>query len=144
MVISGLNSPNKSWFQKHRQNEKKHRTSVLTKILNTAAMKILWHSNYYNSIFNLLIKYYSTVWLQAIKNACETESFGDNLSEHIVSAADDLYHMRIPKTWCQMAGSAAPPLTMSVAAWLSGDRDRDGLLARSMALEKLIGLVCNV
>lgn len=52
--------------------------------------------------------------------------------------------MRIPKTWCQMAGSAAPPLTMSVAAWLSGDRDRDGLLARSMALEKLIGLVCNV
>ncbi|XP_052089132.1 uncharacterized protein LOC127725852 isoform X10 [Mytilus californianus] len=78
--------------------------------------------------------------LTAIKNACETESFGDNLSEHIVSAADDLYHMRIPKTWCQMAGSAAPPLTMSVAAWLSGDRDRDGLLARSMALEKLIGL----
>jgi hypothetical protein len=51
----------------------------------------------------------------------------DSLSEHIVSAADDLYHMRIPQIWCQMAGSAAPPLTMSVAAWLNGDKDRDGL-----------------
>lgn len=52
--------------------------------------------------------------------------------------------MRIPQTWCQMAGSAAPPLTMSVAAWLNGDKDRDGLLARSLALEKLIGLVCKI
>jgi hypothetical protein len=42
-------------------------------------------------------------------------------------AADDLYHMRIPQIWCQMAGSAAPPLTMSVAAWLNGDKDRDNM-----------------
>lgn len=54
-----------------------------------------------------------------IRNACETESLGDQISETVLSAADDLYHLRIPRVWCQMSGASAPPLTWGLGSWLN-------------------------
>ncbi|XP_041355189.1 dynein gamma chain, flagellar outer arm-like isoform X3 [Gigantopelta aegis] len=56
--------------------------------------------------------------LQAIKVATEADVLGDQLSSDLLSAADDLYHLRIPQTWCQLAGYSAPPLTWGLGQWL--------------------------
>ncbi len=55
---------------------------------------------------------------QSIKAACEVGSLGDLLSPSVLAAADDLFHMRIPETWRQMAGQTAPPPGHSLANWL--------------------------
>ncbi|KAK6987321.1 dynein heavy chain 5 axonemal, partial [Biomphalaria glabrata] len=56
--------------------------------------------------------------LQAIKNATESETLGDQVSQHILEVADDIYHLRIPEAWCKMSGYSAPPLTFGIAQWL--------------------------
>ncbi|XP_052807484.1 dynein axonemal heavy chain 5-like isoform X7 [Mya arenaria] len=57
--------------------------------------------------------------LTMIRNACETENLGDQVSDSVLSAADDLYHLRIPSVWCQMSGPSAPPLTWGLGSWLN-------------------------
>ncbi|OWF37572.1 Dynein heavy chain 5, axonemal [Mizuhopecten yessoensis] len=57
--------------------------------------------------------------LQTIKNACETNVLGDMMSDHILSAADDLFYGRTPQTWCRMAGSSAPPMNFAVGNWFN-------------------------
>ena len=59
-----------------------------------------------------------------IRNACETESLGDQVSETVLSAADDLYHLRIPRVWCNMSGPSAPPLTWGLGSWLNELQNR--------------------
>lgn len=49
---------------------------------------------------------------------------GDQLSDHYLSAADDLYHLRIPRIWCKMTGTTAPPYTYNAAQWLRDLEDR--------------------
>ena len=66
----------------------------------------------------------SYVILQTIRNACENNMMGDQLSDHYLSAADDLYHLRIPRIWCQMTGTTAPPYTYNAAQWLRDLEDR--------------------
>lgn len=62
--------------------------------------------------------------LRAIKNACETDVFGDQLSEHMLSVADDLYYQRVPLAWCRLSGDSAPPLTWSLSMWLNELKNR--------------------
>ncbi|XP_053397319.1 dynein axonemal heavy chain 5-like isoform X6 [Mercenaria mercenaria] len=62
--------------------------------------------------------------LTMIRNACETESLGDQVSETVLSAADDLYHLRIPRVWCKMSGPSAPPLTWGLGSWLNEMQSR--------------------
>jgi dynein heavy chain len=49
---------------------------------------------------------------------------GDQLSDHYLSAADDLFHLRIPRIWCKMTGTTAPPYTYNAAQWLRDLEDR--------------------
>lgn len=67
---------------------------------------------------------YMILMLQTIRNACENNMMGDQLSDHYLSAADDLYHLRIPRIWCQMTGTTAPPYTYNAAQWLRDLEDR--------------------
>ncbi|XP_052708586.1 uncharacterized protein LOC128183562 isoform X10 [Crassostrea angulata] len=62
--------------------------------------------------------------LTTIRNACENNVMGDQLSDHYLSAADDLYHLRIPRIWCKMTGTTAPPYTYNAAQWLRDLEDR--------------------
>jgi len=54
-----------------------------------------------------------------VRNACETENLGDQVSDMVLSAADDLFHLRIPQVWCQMSGPSSPPLTWGLGSWLN-------------------------
>ncbi|KAL5010133.1 hypothetical protein ScPMuIL_012438 [Solemya velum] len=74
------------------------------------------------TMYKLLTEIKST--LQVIKNACETTIFGDQVSEHVLSAADDLFYGRIPEAWSRMSGNSAPPLTWSLAQWLQELQNR--------------------
>ncbi|CAL1527205.1 unnamed protein product [Lymnaea stagnalis] len=56
--------------------------------------------------------------LQNIKNATESEVLGDQVSQHLLEVADDIYHLRIPEAWCRMSGYSAPPLTYGMGQWL--------------------------
>ena len=56
---------------------------------------------------------------QSIKSACEVGNLGDMLSEGVLAAADDLYHMRIPELWRQMSGDTAPPPNYNISSWLA-------------------------
>ncbi|XP_060567478.1 dynein axonemal heavy chain 5-like [Ruditapes philippinarum] len=62
--------------------------------------------------------------LTMIRNACETDSLGDQVSDTVLSAADDLYHLRIPRVWCKMSGPSAPPLTWGLGSWLNELQNR--------------------
>ena len=44
---------------------------------------------------------------------------GDRISEELLVAADDLYHLRIPSKWSQLGGDSSPPPTWSLAAWFT-------------------------
>ncbi|XP_048577711.1 dynein axonemal heavy chain 8 isoform X3 [Nematostella vectensis] len=57
--------------------------------------------------------------LVAIKAATDDSVYGDQLSEEMLDAADDLYQLRIPKLWCTLGGDASPPATWSLAAWFT-------------------------
>ena len=41
------------------------------------------------------------------------------VSESVLAAADDLYHMRIPEQWRRLAGDTAPPPNYNLASWLN-------------------------
>ena len=69
-------------------------------------------------------KYAHCVSLQAIKAACEVGSMGDQLSPETLAAADDLYHLCLPATWCRLAGATAPPPNHSLANWLTDLQNR--------------------
>ncbi|GFN75495.1 dynein beta chain, ciliary [Plakobranchus ocellatus] len=56
--------------------------------------------------------------LQAIKTASESNILGDQVSQHTLDVADDIYHLRIPEAWCRMSGNSAPPLTYGMGQWL--------------------------
>ncbi|KAK3577475.1 hypothetical protein CHS0354_032326 [Potamilus streckersoni] len=62
--------------------------------------------------------------LTMIRNACETNNYGDQVSDSVLSIADDLFHLRIPALWCHMSGNSAPPLTWSLAQWLTELQNR--------------------
>ncbi|XP_068697910.1 dynein axonemal heavy chain 8-like [Montipora foliosa] len=57
--------------------------------------------------------------LLAIKAATEENLCGDRVSEELLDAADDLYHLRIPGKWSKLGGDSSPPPTWSLAAWFS-------------------------
>ena len=57
--------------------------------------------------------------LQSIKAATEDSLCGDRVSEELLDAADDLYHLRIPSKWSQLGGDSSPPPTWSLAAWFT-------------------------
>lgn len=57
--------------------------------------------------------------LQSIKAATEESLCGDRVSEELLDAADDLYHLRIPSKWSQLGGDSSPPPTWSLAAWFT-------------------------
>ena len=44
---------------------------------------------------------------------------GDVLSDTVLAAADDLYHMRIPDLWRNMSGDTAPPPNYNITSWLT-------------------------
>ena len=44
---------------------------------------------------------------------------GDRISEEMLVAADDLYHLRIPSKWSQLGGDSSPPPAWSLAAWFT-------------------------
>ncbi|KAL4232681.1 hypothetical protein ACF0H5_007369 [Mactra antiquata] len=69
------------------------------------------------TMYKLLTEIRNT--LSMIRNACETESLGDQVSDAVLSAADDLFHLRIPRVWCQMSGASSPPLTWGLGSWLN-------------------------
>ncbi|XP_035829673.1 dynein heavy chain 5, axonemal isoform X2 [Aplysia californica] len=56
--------------------------------------------------------------LQAIKTATESNVLGDQVSQHTLEVADDIFHLRIPEAWCRMSGNSAPPLTYGMGQWL--------------------------
>ena len=56
---------------------------------------------------------------QSIKAATEKSLCGDRVSEELLGAADDLYHLRIPSKWSQLGGDSSPPPTWSLAAWFT-------------------------
>lgn len=58
-------------------------------------------------------------FLQSIKAATEEGLCGDRVTEELLEAADDLYHLRIPRKWCQLGGDSSPPPTWSLAAWFT-------------------------
>ena len=62
--------------------------------------------------------------MQIIKAATEESLCGDRLSPEMLEAADDLYHMRIPSRWCQLAGGTAPPNTWAIASWFTDLQNR--------------------
>ena len=57
------------------------------------------------------------------------------MSDHVLTAADDLYYGRTPQTWCRMAGSSAPPINLSVGNWFND------LGNRCAHFEKILSLV---
>lgn len=58
-------------------------------------------------------------FLKSIKAATEEGLCGDRVTEELLEAADDLYHLRIPSKWCQLGGDSSPPPTWSLAAWFT-------------------------
>lgn len=58
--------------------------------------------------------------------------FGDQMSEKLISVADDLYHHRIPDYWCELAGDSAPPINWQLGQWLTD------LALRCQHLERII------
>ena len=57
--------------------------------------------------------------LQTIKAATEESLCGDRISEELLDAADDLYHLRIPSKWSKLGGDSSPPFTWSLAGWFT-------------------------
>lgn len=57
--------------------------------------------------------------LLSIKAATEDGLCGDRISEELLVAADNLYHLRIPSKWSQLGGDSSPPPTWSLAAWFT-------------------------
>jgi len=57
--------------------------------------------------------------LLSIKAATEDGLCGDRISEELLGAADDLYHLRIPSKWSQLGGDSSSPPTWSLAAWFT-------------------------
>ncbi|XP_070190368.1 uncharacterized protein [Littorina saxatilis] len=72
--------------------------------------------------------------LTAIKVATESNLLGDQMSEHTLLVADDLYHLRIPQLWCQMSGHSAPPLTWGLGQWLTELQSRCHHFERILSL----------
>lgn len=72
--------------------------------------------------------------LTAIKTATESNLLGDQMSEHTLSVADDLYHLRIPQLWCNMSGYSAPPLTWGLGQWLTELQSRCHHFERILSL----------
>ena len=73
--------------------------------------------------------------LQAIKAACELTALGDQLTPEQLQCADDLYHLRIPVLWCQLAKDTAPPPNQALSTWLTD------LTNRAQHFEKMLLLV---
>ncbi|XP_023932050.1 dynein heavy chain 8, axonemal-like [Lingula anatina] len=90
----------------------------------------LWIQKECEQMHALLTDIKST--LVAIKNACELGTFGDQLTPDMILAADDLYHMRIPRTWCALSGHSAPPQNYPLGQWLTS------LTERNQHFEKII------
>ena len=86
--------------------------------------------------------FYSPFSLQAIKVATESNLLGDQMSEHTLSVADDLYHLRIPQLWCDMSGYSAPPLTWGLGQWLTELQSRCHHFERILSLVGLRVCVC--
>lgn len=57
--------------------------------------------------------------LLTIKAATEESLCGDRISEELLDAADDLYHLRIPSKWSKLGGDSSPPFTWSLAGWFT-------------------------
>ncbi|XP_025098007.1 LOW QUALITY PROTEIN: dynein gamma chain, flagellar outer arm-like [Pomacea canaliculata] len=72
--------------------------------------------------------------LQAIKVATESNALGDQMSDHTLSVADDLFHLRIPQLWCDMSGFSAPPLTWGLGQWLAELQSRCHHFERILSL----------
>ncbi|XP_076466964.1 uncharacterized protein LOC143298129 [Babylonia areolata] len=72
--------------------------------------------------------------LTAIKVATESNLLGDQMSEHTLSVADDLHHLRIPQLWCDMSGNSAPPLTWGLGQWLTELQSRCHHFERILSL----------
>ena len=79
---------------------------------------------------------YCVFRLQGIKTACEgPEHFGDCLTPRMLDAADDLYHLLIPRHWRHLAGNTAPPANQSLPTWMTD------LQNRAQHFEKILVLV---
>lgn len=63
---------------------------------------------------------------------------GDVVCPNVLAAADDLYHLRLPRSWCRLVGSTAPPPSYSLAAWLAD------LQSRCQHFERILVLVNTV
>ncbi|XP_033113255.1 dynein heavy chain 5, axonemal-like isoform X2 [Anneissia japonica] len=72
--------------------------------------------------------------LQKLKNLTEnpTEMFGDLFSDKLIDVADDMFHLRLPLIWRNLAGDSAPPATWQLGQWLTD------LAQRCLHLEKII------
>ncbi|XP_067674368.1 uncharacterized protein [Haliotis asinina] len=84
------------------------------------------------TMYKLLTEIKAT--LLAIKMATEASILGDQITESLLSIADDLFHMRIPRTWCQLAGYSAPPLTWGLGQWLMELQNRCHHFERILSL----------
>ena len=65
-------------------------------------------------------------------------SLGDKLSGDILSDANDLYHMRVPAIWCEIAQGTGPPQNFSLSSWLLD------LSNRSQHYERILILVSYI
>lgn len=90
---------------------------------------------HHGSFLNRNVNYKKFLFLQAIKVATESNALGDQMSDHTLSVADDLFHLRIPQLWCDMSGFSAPPLTWGLGQWLAE------LQSRCHHFERILSLV---
>lgn len=76
--------------------------------------------------------------LQTIKNACELNNMGDQLTTTLLEIADDLYHLRIPKHWCWLADNTAPPPNYALGTWLTDLANRVQHFERILVLVRVL------
>ena len=62
---------------------------------------------------------------------------GDQLSPAVLDIADDLYHLRVPKQWCKLAGNTAPPSNYALGTWLTDLANRCQHFERILVLVSL-------